>query len=181
MDIRKMLNNPAVAAAVVAAVILIVVVARMARGGDRQLEGYAFFYDVDRHELTAIKSPDELPPVTTEHGTRAVRAVMFGCGGCEDKAERTVGYLEMWDDASKAAVTAMAQAPVDETVPGAAAGVAQRRDMGHLVARYVKGQAPQWFPAGSPTGREILASSTKLCPNARKPLSQCSPLSSDVR
>jgi hypothetical protein len=180
MGIRESLNNPVVAGVVIV-VVLATVAAIWTFGGDaRPLDGYGYFFDLDRRETFVMQLPDEVPPVQTADGTTAVRAVMFGCGGCDEAATRSVAYLEMWLDSAKQALKNPVEVPAEEARPGVTGDVAAQREAGHMIARLPQGESdPQWVPVRSPAGQEIMLGSSQLCAGGKQ-VHECSPLASEL-
>jgi len=95
-NLREFLNNNSMIATLVAVLILVIsliIVFRQVSGPRRSPGDYkAYYYVLETGErITAPLA--QIPPIMTEDGNEAVRAMVFDCGKCENESDFFIGYL----------------------------------------------------------------------------------------
>lgn len=164
MSLRSyMNNNPAivtVAAIVVLLICLGLIYRSLAGGGGTAQTIDVWYYDLNTGDLF-VESSDSQPPIEAPSGPfeghpAGVRAYVFACeeSGCDDPAQRKIGYLEMYTADAKAAIT--------NPDPNAGPQEYEVIEMGRLV------KAPEgggWVPAMSNQGMMLTERISQICPN----------------
>lgn len=128
-----------------------------AQSGTKRAMNQAWYYDLDAGERFAGEV-GQVPPFTTAAGHTAVRAAVFTCGECADKASHYLAYLEKYSDAY---IAAMGDA--EAFTPDIA-------EQGQLI-RAAEGET--WHTAISAEGMKIVADARARCGNT--PPKTCEP------
>jgi hypothetical protein len=139
-----------------------VILWRYGRGREGVAE-QAFFYDLSRQKLF-LGPRTAVPPIRGIDGPEedGVRAVVISTNGKpEDKASRTIAYLEMYSPELK---RQMEHAQRTGTSPEMGRGLAQA----HRFVRRLSDQ--DWFPLNSPEGERIVTEWARPGPNGITPV-----------
>lgn len=111
-------QNVKILVAVVLLVIAGVVIVRSRGGSSGSAIAGEMYFDVQSGELF-IGPLDALPPVSAPSGGEGVRAVVYGCGSCDDPLVGHVAYLIKYSDEAKREIQSLRQqaqsAPPEES------------------------------------------------------------------
>lgn len=147
MSIREQLaQQPAAVGAIAVVILLIAGWLAFGRSQGPAVE-QAWYYDLDAGELTT-GAVGQVPPFTASDGHTLVRAAVFTCGDCADKASHYIAYLEQYTDAY---ITSMGDP--DVFTPEVA-------EEGQLI-RAADGEA--WYTIISPEGSQIMTDARARC------------------
>lgn len=130
---------------------------------NRSAADTAFFYDLSQQKLF-VGPRTAIPPIRGIDGPEedGVRAVVISTNGTpEDKASRTIAYLEMYSPELK---RQMEEAQRTGTSPEMGRALAQAH-------RFVRRLADkEWFPLNSPEGERIVTEWARPGPNGMTPV-----------
>ncbi len=150
-------KNPLVGYGVGAACIGIAIAYSFTGGEAEQLTEYEWWYDLDSKSF--FQGPvGDLPPIASKSGPdKGLKAYLYTCSSCDDKASRFVGYLEMYTPEAKAVRSDRAREDVFMA--------------GQLIR---KPDDAQWVPLRSEQGKALMNElMTKKCEG--KPPTSCNP------
>jgi len=138
---------------------------------------YAWFYDLETGQLFS-HSDAELPPI--KQG-KAVKAAVFSCGKCGDRALEFIGWLEKYTDEAKQAqqtLSLQGNETQQRPEPGAVgpSQLAARVQRGHLIAPSPKGNSAadiQWIAMDTPAAFDVMAVVSQQCHDKDAPAVAC--------
>lgn len=165
-NFREWANNNSAVVTIVAVVILIMSLGFiiMSASGNKYKPRIVdvYYYDLGNGELFLAKS-NEIPPVDAPSGPGAnnipqgVRAYVFSCGECGDKAQQFVGWLEMYTPDAKRALTSP---PTPDPNNPQGPEYYDLWEKGHLVS--IPGSS-KWVQANSEEGFKVMESMQSKC------------------
>ena len=164
MSVRTWLNEHSAAAAGIVIALLavaLVIIYQVMKSSPPK----AWYFDTGNGQLFAAAHEPSAAP----SGKEAVRAYVFGCGGC-DQAQRKVGYIERVTEAGRRATgTARIGTPEHEAIipggksAGGTEAVLALRNEGHLVALP---QDQKWVSVMSDEGMALIEKAG-TCPDGK--------------
>jgi hypothetical protein len=143
-----------------------------------------YFYDLGSaapdHIDRLFPAKAQIPPIDAPSGKvmddgspAGVGASVFACGGCDDKSQRFIAYLETYTPEAKQAM--LNPGPIDPSAapppggggvgPGAMGPMAAAN--GHLVRRV---EDTRWYSFMSREGAQIVMEATRRCPEGTPPM-----------
>ena len=158
MNLREWMNQNSAAVTIIAVVLLLislgVIIMTLTPNNPSRIVDVYFMDTADEVLFTATS--DQLPPITAPSGKEGVRAFVFSCGDCGDKASQFVGWLETYTAEAKAAISA----PMDD--PEAGMANYELIENGHMVCDPV---SKRWVMANSEQGFNIMDMVQTKCGN----------------
>jgi hypothetical protein len=150
-------KNPLVGYGAAAACLALAIAYAFMGGDTEELTEYDWWYDLDSKSF--FKGPvGDLPPIASKSGPdKGLKAYLYSCSSCDDKASRFVGYLEMYTPQAKEARSDRAREQVFMA--------------GHMIRRP---DDAQWVPFRSGEGKALMSElMSKKCQG--KPPTSCIP------
>ena len=165
--IARIRKDPRIAVSVIGGCLVLAVATLLLGSGGKgppTRVNVVYVMDVMDKKFYAIDpAPREnIPPLTATNGRVAVRAYVYGCGGCSE-SKRFVGYLEKFTDGAKEA----------KLRSGGVVSEEENRTLeeGHLVSA----GGTKWVPSRSAAGVEIIQNALGRCDDKGSNLQRCDP------